>query len=89
MAPEPEATGYKGFYYHFLDLKTGRRTWDCELSTIDSAFLIAGALTAAEYFNRDTKGEREIRGLAGAIYARRRLAMGAAPRSHGHTWMAT
>ena len=22
---EPDATGYKGFYYHFLDMKTGRR----------------------------------------------------------------
>jgi hypothetical protein len=68
--PEPDATGYKGFYYHFLDMKTGRRTWDCELSTIDSTFLIAGALTAAEYFNRDTRGEREIRTLANAIYRR-------------------
>ena len=70
QGPEPDATGYKGFYYHFLDMKTGRRTWDCELSTIDSTFLIAGALTAAEYFNRDTEGEREIRALAGAIYRR-------------------
>jgi hypothetical protein len=68
--PEPDATGYKGFYYHFLDMKTGRRTWDCELSTIDSTFLIAGALTAAEYFNRDTEGESEIRTLADDIYAR-------------------
>jgi hypothetical protein len=70
QGPEPDASGYKGFYYHFLDMKTGRRTWDCELSTIDSTFLIAGALTAAEYFNRDTKGEREIRTLADAIYRR-------------------
>jgi hypothetical protein len=68
--PETDATGYKGFYYHFLDMKTGRRTWNCELSTIDSTFLIAGALTAAEYFNRDTKDEQEIRTLAYAIYAR-------------------
>lgn len=68
--PEPDATGYKGFYYHFLDMKTGRRTWNCELSTIDSTFLIAGALTAAEYFNRDTEDEREIRTLADAIYRR-------------------
>jgi hypothetical protein len=67
---EPDATGYQGFYYHFLDMKTGRRTWNCELSTIDSTFLIAGALTAAEYFSRDSSGEREIRALAGAIYAR-------------------
>jgi hypothetical protein len=67
---EPDATGYKGFYYHFLDMRTGRRVWDCELSTIDSTFLISGALTAAEYFDRDTKDEREIRTLAEAIYAR-------------------
>jgi hypothetical protein len=67
---EPDATGYKGFYYHFLDMKTGCRTWNCELSTIDSTFLIAGALTAAEYFSRDTADEREIRALAAAIYAR-------------------
>lgn len=68
--PEPDATGYKGFYYHFLDMKTGRRTWDCEVSTIDSTFLIAGALTAAEYFNGDNGDEREIRTLADAIYRR-------------------
>jgi hypothetical protein len=68
--PEPDATGYQGFYYHFLDMKTGRRMWNSELSTIDSTFLIAGALTAAEYFSRDTEDEREIRKLADAIYAR-------------------
>src|SRR6185437_9145606 len=32
QGPEPDATGYRGFYYHFLDMKTGRRVWDCELS---------------------------------------------------------
>ena len=67
---EPDATGYKGFYYHFLDMKTGRRMWNCELSTIDSTYLLAGALTAAEYFNRDAEDEREIRTLATALYAR-------------------
>jgi len=67
---EPDATGYKGFYYHFLDMKTGRRTWDCELSTIDSTFLIAGALTAAQYFDRDNDDELEIRTLADAMYRR-------------------
>jgi hypothetical protein len=51
-------------------MKTGRRTLDCELSTIDSTFVIAGALTAAEYFNRDTEDEREIRNLAEALYRR-------------------
>jgi hypothetical protein len=70
QGPQPDATGYKGFYYHFLDMKTGRRVWNSELSTIDSTFLIAGALTAAEYFNRDTEDEREIRTVAEAIYRR-------------------
>jgi hypothetical protein len=68
--PEPDATGYEGFYYHFLDMTTGRRVFNCELSTLDSTFLFAGALTAAQYFNRDTEGEQEIRKLAEAIYLR-------------------
>jgi hypothetical protein len=41
QGPEPDATGYKGFSYHFLNIETGRRVWQCELSTIDSAFLFA------------------------------------------------
>src|SRR5262245_57534792 len=36
QGPEPYATGYKGFYYHFLDVRTGRRVWQCELSTMDT-----------------------------------------------------
>src|SRR5215470_19774697 len=36
QGPEPNASGYKGFFYHFLDIETGRRVWQCELSTIDS-----------------------------------------------------
>jgi hypothetical protein len=46
---EVDASGYRGFYYHFLDVKTGRRVWRCELSTIDTTILLAGALTAATY----------------------------------------
>jgi hypothetical protein len=65
-----DAVGYKGFYYHFLDMKTGRRFGDCEISTIDSTYLIAGALTAAMYFDRDTEDERELRRLAEELYAR-------------------
>lgn len=70
QGPEPDATGYKGFYYHFLDMQTGRRVWQCELSTVDSAFLLAGALTAGMYFDADTNDEREIRTLADALYRR-------------------
>lgn len=86
QGPEPDATGYKGFYYHFLDMDTGRRVWDCELSTIDSAFLIAGMLTAACYFDRDTEDEHEIRETADALYRRvdwRWAANGAATLTHG------
>jgi hypothetical protein len=70
QGPEPDATGYKGFYYHFLDMQTGRRVWDCELSTIDSTFLLAGVLTASAYFGAETADEREIRALADALYRR-------------------
>lgn len=70
QGPESDATGYRGFYYHFLDMKTGRRARQCELSTIDSAFLLAGALTAATYFDDDTTDEQEIRSLANSLYRR-------------------
>lgn len=70
QGPEPDATGYKGFYYHFLDMDTGRRAWECELSTIDTTLLLAGALTAAVYFDRDVAEEREVRELADALYRR-------------------
>lgn len=66
----PEATGYKGFYYHFLDMETGRRVWKCELSTIDTTFLLAGALAAAAYFNADDVLENEIRDCADVLYRR-------------------
>ena len=52
---EPDATGYKGFYYHFLDMSSGRRAWNCELSTVDTAYLLAGALAAAAYFAERTR----------------------------------
>ena len=68
--PEPDATGYKGFYYHFLDMSSGRRAFDCELSTVDTALLLAGVLTAAAYFEQDSEEESEIRKLADAIYRR-------------------
>jgi hypothetical protein len=70
QGPEPDATGYRGFYYHFLDMHSGRRVWECELSTIDSAILLAGALSVAQYFDADTAEEKEIRHLADALYRR-------------------
>jgi len=63
-------TGYKGFYYHFLDLQTGQRVWQSELSLIDTSLLLAGALTAAAYFTGRTNSEAEIRELADSLYRR-------------------
>jgi hypothetical protein len=70
QGPEPDRTGYRGFYYHFLDMQTGRRAWQCELSTVDSAFLLAGALAAGVYFDAATADEREIGSLADSLYRR-------------------
>jgi hypothetical protein len=70
QGPDEDALGYHGFYHHFLDMKTGRRFGNAEISTIDTTYLIAGALTAAAYFDRDTKDERELRALAQALYDR-------------------
>src|SRR5688572_20337323 len=66
----PDASGHRGFFYHFLDVTTGRRAWRCELSTIDTAILIAGTLTAAAYFDQETADEREVRKLADSLYRR-------------------
>ena len=60
----------KGFYYHFLDMQTGRRALECELSTVDTAIFIAGALTAGAYFTGNEEEESEIRELAEILYRR-------------------
>src|SRR5688572_2634440 len=84
--PQPDATGYKGFYYHFLDMESGRRAWRCELSSVDTTFLLAGMLAAAAYFQGDTADEAEIRGLADALYRKtdwQWMQNGEAAVSHG------
>jgi hypothetical protein len=63
-------TGYRGFFYHFLDPATGARFADVELSTIDTALLLAGALFCQSYFDRVDSDEAAIRALADSIYAR-------------------
>lgn len=86
QGPESDATGYKGFFYHFLDMDTGRRVWQCELSTIDTALLLAGALAAATYFDREEEAEADIRRLARALYERVEwpwMLNGSAALSHG------
>lgn len=70
QGPEPDATGYRGFYYHFLDMQTGRRAWQCELSSIDTALLLAGMLTSARFFDGQSDDEAEVRRLAHQLYER-------------------
>jgi hypothetical protein len=65
-----EATGYKGFYYHFLDMHSGVRVWRSELSMIDTALLMAGVLMAREYFSAETALEAELREIADQLYRR-------------------
>lgn len=71
QGPEPRGrTSHKGFFYHFLDMKTGTRFEQVELSTIDTTLLLAGALFCQSYFDRDDPGEAEIRQLAETLYRR-------------------
>ncbi len=62
------ATGYHGFYYHFLDPETGARFDKVELSTVDTALLLAGALFCQSYFDGHTAAEDSIRSLAEDLY---------------------
>jgi hypothetical protein len=63
-------TGYQGFFYHFLYLKTGQRYGRTELSTIDTTLLLGGVLFCQSYFDADDASESEIRALAEEIYRR-------------------
>jgi hypothetical protein len=71
QGPEPEGTvGHKGFFYHFLNMETGLRWGTTELSTVDTALFLGGALFAQSYFTQDHPLEAEIRDLAQKIYER-------------------
>lgn len=63
-----EGTEVNGFFYHFLNSETGERAGRCEVSTIDSAILFAGALAAAEYFDGEGDTERAVRTLGVRLY---------------------
>jgi hypothetical protein len=69
QADRPDSTGFRGFYYHFLDMRSGRRVWQCELSVVDTTLLMAGILTAACYFH-GVGEEARIRELSDALYRR-------------------
>ncbi|OIQ90390.1 hypothetical protein GALL_277280 [mine drainage metagenome] len=54
-----------GWFYHYVDVHTGRRAWHSEVSTIDTALLLQGALFAREYFR-----DPQITTLVDALYRR-------------------
>lgn len=73
QGPEKEGSaGYQGFFYHFLDPQNGLRSqaWEIELSTVDTALLMAGVLFAQSYFDGQNSEESEIRTLSETLYRR-------------------
>jgi hypothetical protein len=56
---------HRGFFYHFIDVNSGERVWDAEVSSVDTAILLCGVLSAREYFRSP-----DIRKLARAIFDR-------------------
>ncbi|RPJ33924.1 MAG: Tat pathway signal protein [Planctomycetaceae bacterium] len=64
--------GYKGWFYHFLDMNSGLRytSFNSELSSIDTALLLAGMLHAKQYFNQQNSDESAIQTMVDTIINR-------------------
>lgn len=62
--------GFKGWFYHMLDMDTATRDGTSELSSIDTGLLLAGVLYARQFFDADQPEENEIRSLADALFNR-------------------
>lgn len=69
-ADKTGVAGYKGLFYHFLDMRSGLRFKNVELSTIDTGLLMAGILSCLRFFDGASEDEREIRDLADKLYRR-------------------
>ncbi len=67
---ENEASGYHGFYYHFLSNDGATRYKKVELSSVDTGLLMAGILSVMSYFDGEDNREVEIRKLADTLYRR-------------------
>lgn len=71
QGPEPDdVIGYRGWYYHFLEMDTGKRAWKCELSSIDTALFLAGVLDVREFFTGTDAADVRIRAQADELLAR-------------------
>lgn len=62
--------GYKGWYYHFLNMNAVSREWNSELSSIDTGLLLAGILYVKQYFTGSDTTENQIRALSDSIFNR-------------------
>ncbi len=62
--------GYKGWFYHFLDMNPAVRSPGSELSSIDTTLLLAGILYAKQYFDGANAEEATIRAMADGIFNR-------------------
>ena len=69
-ADPANSAGYQGFFYHFLNFGSGKRYGNSELSTVDTALLMAGVLFVGGYFDQDNADEAQIRKLADELYRR-------------------
>jgi hypothetical protein len=90
-APQGDARagmiGYHGLFYHFLDPATGHRFQDVELSTIDTALMLAGALFCQSYFDGATAREDSIGALADSLFLRADWTWASVrPPTIGHGW---
>ncbi len=81
------STGTHGFFYHFLDPASGTRFEQVELSTMDTALLLAGVLFCQSYFERRDPRELRIRALAESLYTRADWTWAQVrPPTIGHGW---
>ena len=42
---------HRGFFFHWANTNTGERIWDAEVSSVDTAILLCGILTARQHFH--------------------------------------
>jgi hypothetical protein len=70
QGPGKGVAGYKGFFYHFLEMDTGLRAGDCELSTVDTALLLCGALHAQAFFDSEHPEDVHIRRVVNELTTR-------------------
>jgi hypothetical protein len=65
-----DATGFQGFYRHFINMADGKPSWNSEVSLIDTTLLLAGMFVASAFFDGADANETEIRTRVEALYRR-------------------